>query len=218
MKFIGGIILFLLVAGFSLGPALVGCDSDSKNNNDILMMALALSGYAPNNIYIYNGGTHNGNFLNRTTADALCQTAASGFTALSGKRFKKAFISFSGFDQIKDLVPAQYAALSVYGLKSDGTETLLKDTWNNLWTSSGIGDTLQNTVGIVDGWWSGSAADGSFSGISSSCREWTCNTNPCDPAASGIAGRFNNNSAAMWLTGVGYACDATLIHFLCVAY
>jgi hypothetical protein len=217
MKFIARVILFVLVAGLSVCPAIIGCDEETKSNNKLWMLTMAfINTNTPDKIYIYNGGLHDPYLADRSTADSICQTAASGFTVLSGKSVKKAFISFSS-DDMRDLVASQYKGLPVYGVTTDGTETLLKDTWNNLWAATGINDTLQNATGITDGWWSGSTNDGVFSGPDSSCRQWTCNANPCTFPASGTAGKYGDNTGTEWLNQGSYACNST-VHVLCVAY
>ncbi len=218
MEFVSRIIVFLLVAGLSIGTALVGCNDDTKSDDNVLTMAMASLNYAPDRIYLYNGGLHDGKLNSRSDADSMCRTAASGITALSEKRFKKSFISFSSTDQMKDLVETGYAALPVYGIKADGTGTLMKDIWSNLFTATGINDTLGNGTGITSHWWSGSRTDGTYAGDANSCNSWTCNSNTCVPGSTGTAGRYDNSSSGAWLSSVGLACNATTVFILCVAY
>jgi hypothetical protein len=219
MKFIGRMLLFILVAGLSMGPAFIGCDDDSKSDKNLLTLALALLGvYTPDKIYIYSGGTHDAYLANRAAANSLCQSAASGITALSGKAYKKAFISFSISDQIKDIVDSAYQSLPVYGIKANGTETSLKDSWSNLWNGSGIDNRLMDATDITDVWWSGSENDGTFLTSSASCNGWTCNVNPCVPASLGYLGAYTSTSATWVNPGLTVGCNINTVYVLCVAY
>jgi hypothetical protein len=218
MKFIGRMMLFVLVAGLSVGPALIGCDEGSKSDNDLLMMVMALMCHTPDKIYIYSGGQHDGFLANRASADSLCKIAASGITALSNRCVKKAFISFSGSDQIKNLVDTQYQALPVVGIKASGTETSLKDSWSNLWNGSGLDNYLSSATDILGSWWSGSDNNGTSLDAGKSCREWTCNANPCIPAAVGYLGA-DFSIAATWVNpGANATCEQNAVWVLCVAY
>jgi hypothetical protein len=220
MKFIGRMMLFVLVTGFSFGLAIIGCDDEEKNDNNLLTMALAfLQPTTPDKIYIYSAGTHDGFLANRSTADSLCQTAASGITAVSGKTVKKAFISFSGSDQIKDLVASLYQTLPVYGIKTNGTETLLKDSWNNLWTALGINASLSSATDITDVWWSGSDTNGTSMAGSGTCLEWTCNAGSCSTPAAGYLGSHSINTGSTWLNNsANIGCNTNTVYVLCVAY
>jgi len=218
MKLIGRMILFIMVAGLSMYPAIIGCDDGKKNSNTLMSMLLLLNSYTPDKIYIYDGGTNDGYLGNRASADSLCQTAAGGFAALSGKSVKKAFISFSSTDQIKDLVVPTYRTLPVYGLKSNGTYTLLKDTWNNLWNLTGINAKLGDATGITFNWWSGSDASGNFTSSNQTCLQWTCNASPCSTPADGRGGNYDLSNNPDWISLWAGGCTDNSWHIMCVAY
>lgn len=213
MKIIPRMMLFVLVAGLSIGPALIGCD-DSKNDNNALTALLLLNSYKPDKIYIFDGGSHDGNLGSRKAANNICKTAAAGFTALAGKKYVKAFISFSATDQIKDLVSAKYGTLPVYGLVAAGTEIMLENTWDGLWGSN-ILNTMHDATGINNIWWSGSDTDGTYIDDATACNGWTSSSSA--PAAVGGAGIYNNNTDTTWLYFGNSGCDSSL-NLMCIAY
>lgn len=214
MKWLSRMILFVLAAGASIAPAFIGCDEDDSQDTTALMTA-ALVQPAPD-VLIYSGGTHDGNLGSRSNADAICETAAASFPALSGTQVKKAFISFSNTDRIKDLVP--YNSSPVYAVKTDGTTTLIKNKWKSLWNGIDITIELMNALGIVSygNWWSGCKNDGLFES-SASCNSWTTNSS----GSSGTYGWLNHMWGDEWLAPEGESyttgCNEGWV-ILCVAY
>ena len=193
MKFFFRIMLFVLVAGLLFAPAIVGCDDSNENDPMLLGLAL-LNSVAPKQIYIYDGGLHNGNLSGSTGANDLCVDAAYGYTLLDNASVKKAFLSFPGVrnGDIKDLVPARYAELPVFGFDAATRQAqLLKDHWSDLWDSSGIMLTLQAAIGIDANWWLGSQHDGSSYSSTFTCNSWTSESN----LSSGILGSYDNGNS-----------------------
>jgi len=220
MKCLQRIGVFVITFGLLIGLALTGCDDEKKDNNKLLLL---LGNGLDSKIFIFPAvlaidgdlKTAGGGADGREGADNLCKAEAlSGepFNFLSGKTIK-AFISVSGTDQIKDLVPADLQELPVYGIKSNGAQTLLKSSWTGLW-NSGIEATMNSATGIDRNWWSGSNADGTYIDDNNSCSQWTTGSSTHPPLGHG---GVHNQTNFYWIDSFNATCgyDAYL---LCVAY
>jgi hypothetical protein len=214
MKFILKIVLFIAVFSVSIGTVLIGCDDTKKNNIDLLLVALMTQTSSPTKLYIFSGPSNNGQLGGRSGADAMCRTAQNNnYGFLAGKTVK-AFLSVSGTDQIKDLVPVPYQNLPVFGVKSSdtlATGTQIKDKWTNLWGATGILATMQTATGISGWWWSASDSNGTTPG--GSCTGWTNGT----AGGTGTGGTFNDSTDPNWIGFFGENCDQPNT-VMCLAY
>jgi hypothetical protein len=208
------IAIFITIFSMSIGLALTSCDENKNNSNDMLMILLMMN---TDPIFIFNGGLHNGDLKTagsgsdgRIGADNVCKAAQVANYSLLGGRTIKAFLSVSSMDLIKDVVPAGQQVRPVYGMKTDNTVTLLKDSWTDLWGGTGINATLGTATGIPNNWWSASNFDGTYY-INGSCTNWTLNAGPV-----GVGGDYNQVDNK-WAENFGSNCEGTY-YVLCVAY
>ena len=221
MKYLLRIGMFIITFVLSIGLALTGCDGEKNDNNKLLLL---LVNNLNSKIFIFPAGklndadfkTAGGGADGREGADNLCKAAASpggAFSFLSGKTIK-AFISVSGTDQIKDVVPPAFQELPVYGIKSNGVQTLLKSSWTGLWNNTGIEATMNAATGIDSGWWNGSNVDGTYKGDNSSCSQWTSSSSTNPPIGEG---GNHTQTNFYWIDSFNATCGYDNF-LLCVAY
>ena len=165
----------------------------------------------------HTGDLRNGQTDGRTGANSLCQSAAASFSSLNGLTVY-AFISDPIYYNIRDLVPSDYSTAPVYGIISvPYTETLISNTWNDLWNTSldpRLLTNLQAATGVSGEWWSGSISDGLSDG--DNCNNW-------NNGGGGYSGRTGLTGAtdSSWIYYVSplrpLTCSS-LATLMCVAY
>jgi hypothetical protein len=215
MKKIIASMLFFLSAAF-----LITCEQNDlyTNTED---KALSLLGVniddpviipAPTAIYIYSAGPYNGNLGGRTIADSLCDIPIRP----AGTITWHAFLSVSGTDQIRDLVPSPYQGLPVVDA---GGANVISSSWTLMWDGS-IDMSLSNAgvLGAGAEWWNGSNLDGTYnaSNCDGGTGGWTTSGNP-------FSGEVGNSNAPiplpanLWINWSLFTCDLAA-SLLCVAY
>ncbi|OHD70450.1 MAG: hypothetical protein A2W19_15665 [Spirochaetes bacterium RBG_16_49_21] len=166
-------------------------------------------------IYIFPDPTiRQGNLGGRSGANSLCNNLVYGLAPthpfLNGLTVR-AFISDSTYN-ISALVPSDYNVAPVYGVTSANVETLISNTWNDLWV--GIGTILINDLstatGASDNWWSGSTQYGFRS--ANYCNDWNDNS-----SYQGTIGDIGSTDANWIDTGTPFGCNNQQT-LMCVAY
>lgn len=202
-------LLFILLL-FSAAILFLHCDREDiysilKDKTEIEII--------PEKIYIFSSGaSNNGNMGGRSGANAICQAAYTGtYSGDFQATIVRALISVDAADHVKDLVPPLWGTLPVYGVHS-GTkaETLLKSTWNELWSVPGINTTLSAALNLGSFYWTGSNDDGTPA--FQTCLAWTSDN-------VGEAGYTGNNTGTIgnWMYGNNATCN-TVNSVVCMAY
>jgi hypothetical protein len=170
----------------------------------------------PNNVIIYNAGTHNGNLGGRTGADAIC--AASSNRPITGFTEYHALMSFSASDDIADFA-STFSSLKqntpICSNSTSATSTTIASNWadlidgteNNMFTLSSAMPT-----GVL--WWSGSYGTvTNYGNYIDSCDGFTSSSSTGVVQSSGASG-----STLDWLLNEVKSSCSNYYYVMCIAW
>lgn len=157
-------------------------------------------------LVLYDGGSSNGNLVDRTSVNALCtDSLPSGFSKAV------AFIGFTSTDTVSN-IPSTYGIPTGVPIKST-SNVVVANNWADLLDGT-IATTLSSAGVVSSYWWSGMEKNGtSLDGSTADCNNWTSSAN----TDSGNYGDFQQTDTR-WITGAATnVCDQTLA-ILCIGY
>lgn len=174
-------------------------------------------------IYIFIGGSHNGNFASgydsgRQGIDTRCADALNAVYSFLSPVAISGMISFKN-DSLRNLVATDHADTKVYGITASAVKTQLADSWTDLLDEGPLVN-LGTALELSDSWWTGSdimgntAADRCDSTLDDG-NGWDVNL-PEPPPYEGIVGS-TTGLAGEWVSSSSVNCSSSRF-FLCVAY
>ncbi|TFH43614.1 MAG: hypothetical protein E4G96_00750 [Chrysiogenales bacterium] len=182
---------------------------DNADKSPLALVSLQNPASHVDRMYLFTGPISNGDLGGRAGADNLCLNQRNSLYSFMQISTVKAFISVSSADPINALLAPSMRSLPVYGMRQNGTETLVSDTWYGLWDGA-IATDLSSALGVpADTWWSGSTAGGLQD--ANLCGHWTL-SQPW-----GKSGDLAKTDAA-WIESIVQDCNANSQRVLCMAY